>query len=257
MKKFCLMTLVLSLGLWVSNAASGVDCPVLVYQTDFSNNQGWHTDNPHNHYLDSLAPGGSSAYYVKQVNILHNVGEYAYYDVGHTGGSFCLSWDMMVKDTLQYAAGLSFGLYSENLGADNSPDNYAEITFGSEDRGNLIFLNWSDTTKNGRDDSLPYTFLTDTWYQLVMEYDVDAHILKADVTLRGGGLVASLSCSGVGPFDKDMMGYLGNSNLIEYCSRPGNWGEGYFDNVVLSVPEPATLLLIGLGGLGLLRRRKT
>jgi len=145
MKKFCLMTVTLGLGLLVSSAAFGT-CSEVVYQTDFSTDQGWHTNNPHNHYLDSLAPGGSSAYYVKQVNIEHRKGEYAYYDVGHTGGSFCLSWDMMVEDTLQYAAGLSFGLYSENLGSDASPDNYAEITFGSEDRGNLVFLNWSDTT---------------------------------------------------------------------------------------------------------------
>jgi hypothetical protein len=41
-----------------------------------------------------------------------------------------------------------------------------------------------------------------------------------------------------------------------FCRSGAPTGIGLFDNLIVTVPEPATLVLLALGGLGVLARRK-
>jgi hypothetical protein len=252
------MSVVLSLGLLVSSAALGADCPLIVYQTDFSTDQGWHTNNPHNFYLDCLAdPDPTGAYHTNQVNILDD-GEYSCYDVGHNGGSFCLEWDTRVK-SVDYAGGVNFGLYASDH-VQNGGGNFAQVSFIHEDRGYLARIEWYSAGEFGTDFSVPNEYKLDTWYRTTMEYDAVSQTLTANITEREtGDLLAAFNLTNVGPFATDM-GCLGASNVIApgtYIQCPGCVGVAEYDNVVFSVPEPATVCLLGLGALGLLRKRRS
>lgn len=132
----------------------------IVYQTDFSSDPGWITNEPSRHYWDS----SDQTFFVNRFNV-NGGGYYAYRNVAHRGeDSFLLEWDMIVN-SIDYAAGVVFGLYGSNLES-NWPGNYAQIIFGSEDRGLVVFLAWNYFETVSRVESLPSQFSLNTWYHI-------------------------------------------------------------------------------------------
>jgi Tol biopolymer transport system component len=209
-------------------------CPAIannwqvVYQTDFSTDPGWITNEPSRYYWNS----SEGTFFANQFNI-NGGGCYAYRNVAHRGeDSFRLEWDMIVN-SIDYAAALSFGLYANDLQADAPPANYAQVILGSEDRGLVAFLAWANPTTYGGGSSAYFSL--NTWYHIVMEYDAAAHTLKADVTVRDTGEhFATLSAANVGLFATDM-GCLGSSNVRSgHFQCPGHQSFGKFDNVIFS-----------------------
>ena len=97
---------------------------------------------------------------------------------------------------------------------------------------------------------------TGVWYHDVVQYDASIGQLSLDVTIRSTGEPFVTLSTPVSSFPSDTV-YLGVSRLDMQWDG-GNSVDYNLDNINLSeVPEPATVSLLALGGLLLLRRRKS
>ena len=240
MKRLCLTICVLVLLLSAASTATANTWQV-VYQTDFSSDPGWITNEPSRYYWNS----SDQTFFANQFNI-NGGGCYAYRSVTHRGeDSFRLEWDMIVN-SIDYAAALSFGLYASDLQADAPPANYAQVILGSEDRGLVAFLAWANPTTYSGGGAAHFSL--NTWYHIVMEYDAAVHTLKADIAIRDTGQhFATLSATNVGPFATDM-GCLGSSNVRSGNFQcPGNQSFGKFDNIILSQPPTPAGSIVAWG----------
>ena len=223
-----------------------------IYSTDFSSDPGWDTNNPSRYYTTS-----DGTYYVNQVN-KDNGGFYSLYDASRVLGSWQVQYDIKIASSV-YASGLSFGMYGTDPESD-SHGSYARVIFTTEQRGRTILMGTEgvdDVSKSDWDAHRPrWSF--DTWYRVTMTYDSSVSFLTADVDLRDEGThLGILSISGAGPYSSDM-DRLGNSNYRGHSGFqvPGYKSIGQIDNVSLSIPEPATLSMLGFGSIIALRRSR-
>lgn len=262
MKKLCLMTFVLSLGLWVANVTSGADCPVLVYQTDFSNNKGWQTNNAENYYLDSLAPGNPApAYYQREIG---GSEEYAYHLLPDLTPDvkWCLQYDILpVSSDWCGPARLSFTDKDMTIGGINPT--YLTLMYGHDDSGYLTDLQWTDSEGNAGGVRL-FHYTTGKWYENLVEWDPETSQFYVLIKEQGGNtMVDKIVTSsdpgfngGKWPTKFTDIDRLAMSTVGDFYA-PGAVGISYIDNIVVGqIPEPATVLLLGLGGLALLRRKR-
>lgn len=91
--------------------------------------------------------------------------------------------------------------------------------------------------------SLLTTYATNTWYDMTVDYDFVNH--RYGVTINGTDYGASFILPD------------GKPDRIRLSAGNGGTMNVWFDNVALSqVPEPATLALLAIGGLVILRRRR-
>lgn len=219
-----------ALAFLVSGAASGQVWQT-VYQTDFSTDPGWVTNNSSLLHWDAA----EESYYANQINVNY-AGNYAYYDVGHDGSSFRLEWDILVSSS-QYASGLTFGIFDHDLNTNNS-ESYATVTFVRNDQGHVLGMKWCGASQVNPqsvwENSSQWSL--NTWYQVSLEYDSSSSTMTVSVTDRAtGNPYCFLTASGVGPFDSDM-GLIGNSNVRDGTYQvPGAQFTGRFDNVTFSL----------------------
>ena len=242
-----LLCLVFMIGLVSSTEAQAV------YSEDFSTDPGWTTNAPSLFYWNS----GAQTYSATQVNV-NGGGNYSYYNVGHDGSSFSLAWDVVLH-SVSYASGLTFGMFDTDL--DSQSPSYAKVEFTRADQGLFVVMSHMDSGGNGSHTDYvstpPDQFSLDTWYNVLMQYDDLAGTLTAEITKRATGVhFTSLSLSGLSSLGSDV-GYIASSNV-----RTGNFQVsgaqtvGEFDNVYFT-PEPATMGLLLLGGLVLVRFQKS
>ena len=127
------------------------------------------------------------------------------------------------------------------------------INYWSGDLGNGVMCEYHSDNSNGLiGDAYAFAYESTTYRNKII-YTKEAETLMWEATrLSDGTVMASWQKEGVGSFPG--MNRLYSSSIGDNYA-PGARGEGYIDNVVFSVPEPATLLLLGLGGL-MLRKRK-
>lgn len=219
------MTLILSLSVLNITAATNWQ---IVYQTDFSSDQGWTTNNANRYYWRP----SDSTYYVSQVNVNYG-GYYAYYNAGYNAGPFLLEADIII-DSAQYAAGFHFGLFDNDLYTEQIYCVY--LVFGVEDRGNVPFVQCYSSTGHGADIELDSQWELGIWYHVTIEYNKDDSTVKVDVTYRSTGQqFFSLCVTNVGSFPVDM-GLVGTSNLrngLFQCN--GCHSECRIDNVRFSL----------------------
>ncbi|HAK94174.1 MAG TPA: hypothetical protein DCM87_04020 [Planctomycetes bacterium] len=199
----------------------------LRYETDFSQDPLWTTNNPERYYLDT----SDGTYFIIQENEPIPGGSYSLYDAGYDGRSFLLRFDICMLWN-NYASDVQVGLYNPTL--EGNPGCAVYIIFTREDRGLTILLNWYNAAGNqGGVEFTEPDFVHNTWYRVAIEYDHETGLLGATVTVRDTGSVfATLGPVSTGPFSADM-GLVGSSHV----ETTGAWqvlgaqSAGKIDNV--------------------------
>jgi len=235
MKRLNLAICVFGLILSVAGTATANGWQV-VYQTDFSTDPGWTTDQPANYYWDAA----SQTYHIQPEHHYpgYQPSRYAYTLLPEAiAGSFNLRWD--IKPTrCDWSIGIYFGIYDETL----RNGDFIGGWLGSPDRGHM----W-DAGGRGVDGwvtmgSSYAGWGFNQWYTCSIDYDAGTQMMTFDVRNRGSaGSIWTYTILLPGGLTNDLK-YLGTSSgpMGENGTYPGvnPWAvaEAYIDNVVLSVP---------------------
>ena len=154
----------------------------VVYQTDFSEDPGWTTNNSSHCYWDS-----SDGTFCADLS----GGEYAYYYLGPINSSFQLDWDFCVISSDHPGGGI-VGLF------DCFPvpggDNALYVLSGGGSHLSLSYGSWDISHSYGR----PYISLN-TWYSVHASYDAATRTLG----ISGGASAVFAGSWGIGDLAKD------------------------------------------------------
>jgi hypothetical protein len=231
------------------------------YSTDFSTDPGWVTDDqPQNYYWDEP----TESYFV------HNTNTYPdYYPNRYSGktlsqpvDSFKLRWDINVSRN-DWSCGIYFGIWDSSL---EEVSQGGEHIYGGMGIGDSGYITFFDVGAHGvhAEASTPWQanpWSLHKWYTVELEYDFPTEIARMeffDTATAESIWSATLAVPG-GGFTRDLKflgsnyGWVGRNGYSGI--DPGAVLEANLDNVQLT-PEPATLLLLGMGGLALLRKRR-
>lgn len=96
---------------------------------------------------------------------------------------------------------------------------------------------------------------SDTWYNVEMTIDLVSKTYDLAVTPRGGSTVTASGLGFSSAFATFDTVTLGGGHYNTDTSQP--YDAAVFDYVEIAVPEPATMSLVVLGGLAMLRRRRS
>ena len=232
----------------------------VIYQTDFSTDPEWVTDQPSNYYWNETA----ESYFVHNTNTYpgYHPNRYAGKTIEQPFDSFELQWDIQVTQC-DWSAGLYFGIWDSSLQEPSQGGEYIMGVIGRSDGGRVITLTIGANGINAEAGTAWQTnpWSLSEWYTFKLSYDSDTEIADMDVFDRdtaqsiwsntlavpGGGFTHDLLFLGsnLGPVGSH--GYSGISSTAVI--------EANLDNVQL-VPEPGTILLLGLGGVVLRKSRK-
>jgi len=229
-----------------------------VYQNDFASDPGWVTDNSQDYYWDS----NMQAYFarVRNDSPAYHPNRYFYKLLPEGLASFNLNWDMKVTRD-EWSSCVPFGIFDSIEGVmTTSPGQNLFVIFGRSDPGRLIGLYARGTSGVAYDEGPKNAWSVNTWYNCDLIYNADTSTARLTVKeAEATTLLCTVDLLVPGGFTNDLK-YLGGS--LDGVGDSGYAGfsqwavdEAYIDNVLLQTPEPATLSLLALGGLALLRRR--
>lgn len=218
----------------------------VIYQTDFSTDPGWTTDQSADFYWEP----STDTYFIHETNYpeSYEPNRYSFVQVPYSGGAFRLEWDSEILRN-DWSVGFNFGLMDSSLRYWYPPCGAAAVMaidcwatraiYGYQGDTNVQVNSWIASDLN-------------IWYHNVMEYDPVAATVTWNAYVRGESTPCSIITVYDPPAITSAQCYLGTS---EYpIGQPGNDGgiwldaveEVRIDNVVFSepVPEPGTLALI-------------
>jgi hypothetical protein len=283
MKKTYLVFMTLALALFMSSLGWADISWQIVYETHFVTDQGWQTRNEaaapgyshpdryvpaDNYYLDTggnLGGDSRGGYYSsRQIDGSNDEAYHLLPQAYGAGTPLRMEFDVRM-DSFQYPGQLNISL--------NGP---GQTTIGDPEKiDSSITLSLSGSAKlQWADGKGPYTEATRGIYWEVWESFGGTPVLGREYHAilewlpDEGRLSAWLTGDSTNWSTIDFVPELGNAfnginriamSIVGDDYDPGYdaHGAGYFDNIVVSqIPEPATLFLLGLGGLVLRRRRR-
>ena len=206
----------------------------VVYQTDFSSDPGWITDQPSNYYWDQTA----GTYHAKVENNApaYRPNRYFYTPVTWTGGSFDLQVEVKMT-RIDWSAGLCFGMFDENLSLlTGSQAMY--LLLGNVDRGHVLSLYVLGATGPALETTPGGAYGSSAWYTCKISYNADAGTVSLRVANRDSGSeVWSATCSIPGGFTRPLTRLGGSRCGVGEAGYGGidRWAvaEAEIDNVVL------------------------
>ena len=232
MKRLCLTICLFALvSCGVSTALA--DNWQVVYQTDFSSDPGWITNNPSHYYWDS----GLGAYYQREID---GTEEYAYKLLPglQQGCRWRLEYDILPKG-FDWAgdARLSFADADMDVTANPPTPSYIAINFPRVSGGYTAIVEWCDSEGNqGGAEMWEFHFQLRIWYSVLVDWNPDNSELYVGITERGNPTILAertfdvpSSFSGI---DRLAMSTIGD----DYA--PGATGISYIDNIIVSQQAP-------------------
>ena len=251
-----LLLAVISVG-GLSRIASGYD----IYNTSFSTDPGWITDQPGNYMWDA----DTQSYSARVENHWpgYSPSRYFYHQINDTTGGFTLQWDTKLT-RVDWSAAVLFGLMDSHLygggGAGNGNEVY--VVYANPDQGNTIAIYIGGSAGGAEAGSSGGVFALNQWYSNTITYDpalnevafvaknrdTNAIVWSANLSVPGGGFSTDLDRIGGSNSGMAVGGIYNGVSETAIAT-------GYIDNVALT-PEPATLSLLALGGLAMVRRRR-
>jgi hypothetical protein len=239
MRRLHLTICVLGLILSVAGTATANTWQV-VYQTDFSSDPGWTTDQPANYYWDAA----SQTYHIQPEHHYpgYQPSRFAYKLLPESVGSFDLRWD--IKPTrCDWSIGIFFGIYDETL-RNGSPGHFIGGWLGNPDRGHMWDAGGSGVGGWATMGSSYAGWAFNQWYTCSITYDAGTQMMTFDVRNRGSvSSIWTYTMLVPGGLTNDLK-YLGTSSgsMGENGTYPGvdPWAvaEAYIDNVVLYAYGP-------------------
>ncbi len=189
---------------------SGYD---LVYETDFSSDPGWTTNNSSHYYWDS----GSGSYHVWMES---HSSEYAYKSVNYSGGNLYMEFDVKYV-SMPWAQRLYIGLMDAAM--DENSDRLIAY-MAVDDQGNMTGIN----SCAGADTSYSPEHSPNEWYTYRIEYSGgNAH---AEVEDSGGSVLWTFNVSNV-TCTSQLSRFA--ASIIGFDRYSVNHSEGYIDNLLI------------------------
>jgi hypothetical protein len=214
----------------------------VVYQTDFSSDPGWTTNDPTHLGRDPA----TNTFHGWQSNTNTSYSYVLLPPSFDSSKSFLLEFDAKIN-SVQWSAGLTFGLWDSSLHADKCITADFSLVDGGKVQGFYATpkstATYSPQWSNG------------VWYHNAIEYNATSGLATLITTDRStGASVFNQSLTGLAlPNGYNRLG-VSRLSAEGYTTNAVDYN---LDNIVLSsVPEPATLLLLALGGLAMMRRRR-
>jgi zinc protease len=159
----------------------------VVYQTDFSSDPGWITDQPDNYYWNETA--GTYHATVENDAPAYSPNRYFYTPVALTGDSFEIQWDIKMT-RVDWSAGVSFGLFDENIAfAGFNGGQGVCLEFANPDAGRLIWLYICGAGGLASASSPGGTYALHTSYTCKLSYDAGAGEISAELSLHDSGSI--------------------------------------------------------------------
>jgi hypothetical protein len=217
----------------------------VVYQSDFSADPGWITDQPSNYYWNQS--GGTYHASVENNAPGYSPNRYFYTPVAWTGDSFTIQWDIKMTRA-DWSAGVSFGLFDENIAFQGVGGGQGVcLEFANTDAGSLLWLFIYGGGGLASASSPGGTYSVNTWYTCKLSYDAVSGRIYPEVRVRdSGSLVWSKTLAVPGGFTRPLTKLGGSRSGFGETGYGGvsQWGvsEAEIDNVVFqrpgTVPQP-------------------
>jgi hypothetical protein len=225
----------------------------VVYQSDFSADPGWITDQPSNYYWNQT----EGTYHARVENNApgYSPNRYFYKPVTWTDGSFEIQWDIKMTRA-DWSAGVSFGLFDENIAfAGWGGGQGVCIEFAKPDAGQLLWLYIYGGGGLASASSAGGIYSVNTWYTCKLSYDEVSGKIDAELRVRdSGSLVWSKTLAVPGGFTQPLTKLGGSRSGFGETGYGGvsQWGvsEAEIDNVVLKragiAPQPPVVTQFGI-----------
>jgi hypothetical protein len=212
----------------------------ILYRTDFSMNHDWQTNSPSRYYWDQA--NGRYRYRIEP-----STGSYSFVSVDYKDTAFTLEYDVTPMKTGPDTA-FRLGIGGKEMDFTKGP---CVISYFTDDKnGNLMGLRvitrsnhmlevtsyaYSYGGINGKFPTVRYA--DGQTYHVIVQYSLPEQMVSMTVSNKADG--TQLWSYFVKP-DEDLHGMsrLYITSIGDYGGGT-NYAEGYLDNVVLSVPEPA------------------